>query len=88
MELDARNFFAPGPENQKRNQFGFAVGAIVQYLSRILLTFDYERRLRKYGAAWGGVALEVDMVAGAPVVLAAEEVVEADLVEDGRRGEC
>lgn len=26
VELDARNFFAPGPENLKRNQFGFAVG--------------------------------------------------------------
>ncbi len=25
-ELDARNFFAPGPEELKRNQFGFAVG--------------------------------------------------------------
>ena len=25
-ELDARNFFSPGPEELKRNQFGFAVG--------------------------------------------------------------
>ncbi len=25
-ELDARNFFSPGPEELKRNQFGFAIG--------------------------------------------------------------
>ena len=33
------------------------------------------------------MALEVDVVAGRAVVLAAEEVVEADLVERGRAGE-
>ena len=36
--------------------------------------------------AGGGVALDVDLVAAAVVVLAAEEVVEADLVQRGRRG--
>ena len=36
--------------------------------------------------ARGGVPLEEDLVAAAGVVLAAEEVVEADLVEGGRRG--
>src|SRR6185312_15147433 len=35
--------------------------------------------------AGGGVALEPDLVAAAGVVLAAEEVVEADLVERGGR---
>ena len=35
----------------------FAIGAAVQYLSRILLTFEYEKRMRKYGAAWAGVFL-------------------------------
>ena len=35
--------------------------------------------------AGGGVALDEDLVAAAGVVLAAEEVVEADLVEGGRR---
>ena len=34
-----------------------------------------------------GVALEVDVVAGVAVVLAAEEVVEPDLVQAGRAGE-
>ncbi len=37
----------------------FFAGALVQFLSRILFTFDYERRLRRYGALWGGLALAV-----------------------------
>ncbi len=37
--------------------------------------------------AGGGVALDVDMVAGDAVFLAPEEVVEPDLVQDRRRGE-
>jgi hypothetical protein len=35
--------------------------------------------------AGGGMALEEDLVAGLAVLLAAKEVVEADLVERGRR---
>jgi phosphate/sulfate permease len=35
----------------------FAVGAVVQLLTRILFTFDYERRIKRYGALWGGAAL-------------------------------
>ncbi len=35
----------------------FLVGAVIQYLSRLLFTFDYEKRIRRYGAVWGGVAL-------------------------------
>jgi len=35
----------------------FLVGAVIQFLSRLLFTFDYERRIRRYGAVWGGVAL-------------------------------
>ncbi|MEJ2289833.1 MAG: inorganic phosphate transporter [Deinococcales bacterium] len=35
----------------------FVAGAVVQYVSRIVLTFDYEKRLRRYGAGWGGAAL-------------------------------
>lgn len=37
--------------------------------------------------AGGGVALDVELVAGAVPLLAAEEVVEAGLVQPGRRGE-
>jgi phosphate/sulfate permease len=35
----------------------FAVGAIIQFLSRVIFTFNYEKRLRRYGALWGGAAL-------------------------------
>jgi phosphate/sulfate permease len=35
----------------------FLVGAVIQFLSRIVFTFDYEKRIRKYGALWGGAAL-------------------------------
>ncbi len=35
----------------------FAGGAIVQVLSRLLFTYDYKSRLKRYGAVWGGVAL-------------------------------
>jgi phosphate/sulfate permease/cytochrome c-type biogenesis protein CcmH/NrfF len=34
----------------------FSLGAIVQFLSRLLFTFDYARRLKRYGAVWGGIA--------------------------------
>jgi phosphate/sulfate permease len=35
----------------------FLVGATVQFVSRILFTFDFQGRVRRYGALWGGVAL-------------------------------
>jgi len=35
----------------------FIAGAVVQYISRILFTFDYMKRLKRYGAIWGGIAL-------------------------------
>jgi len=35
----------------------FATGAIVQFFSRLIFTFDYEKRLRRYGGLWGGAAL-------------------------------
>jgi phosphate/sulfate permease len=37
----------------------FFVGAVIQLLSRVLFTFDYERRIRRYGALWGGAALSM-----------------------------
>jgi len=37
----------------------FVFGAIVQYFSRILFTFDYARRLRRYGGMYGGFALSI-----------------------------
>lgn len=35
----------------------FALGAIVQFLSRLLFTFEYKKTIKKYGAMWGGVAM-------------------------------
>ncbi len=35
----------------------FVVGAIVQIATRLLFTFDFEKRLKRYGALWGGAAL-------------------------------
>jgi phosphate/sulfate permease len=35
----------------------FFVGAGVQFVSRLIFTFDYEARLKKYGSLWGGVGL-------------------------------
>ena len=34
----------------------FFSGAVVQFFSRLIFTFDYQKRLARYGAAWGGVA--------------------------------
>jgi phosphate/sulfate permease len=35
----------------------FFVGAVIQFFSRLIFTFDYQQRLRRYGALWGGAAL-------------------------------
>jgi len=35
----------------------FSVGAIVQYISRLIFTFNYEKKIKNFGAIFGGVAL-------------------------------
>ncbi|PIQ08033.1 MAG: hypothetical protein COW71_13895 [Ignavibacteriales bacterium CG18_big_fil_WC_8_21_14_2_50_31_20] len=35
----------------------FSIGAIVQFITRLIFTFDYEKRLKRYGAIWGAIAL-------------------------------
>ncbi len=35
----------------------FVCGAVAQFLTRLLFTFDYRRRIKRYGALWGGAAL-------------------------------
>ncbi len=35
----------------------FAAGSIVQFISRIIFTFDYEKRLKRYGAVWSAFAV-------------------------------
>jgi hypothetical protein len=37
----------------------FFSGAIIQFLSRLLFTFDYKKRLKRYSGLWGGFALSV-----------------------------
>ncbi len=35
----------------------FTVGAIVQYISRLIFTFNYEHKIKNFGTIFGGVAL-------------------------------
>lgn len=35
----------------------FVFGALVQFLTRLLFTFDYQQRIKRYGALWGGLAM-------------------------------
>ena len=35
----------------------FICGAVVQFFTRLIFTFDYTRRLKRYGGLWGGAAL-------------------------------
>lgn len=35
----------------------FFSGAMIQFLSRLIFTFDYHQGLKKYGALWGGMAM-------------------------------
>ncbi len=37
----------------------FLFGAAFQFLTRFIFTFDYQERLRRYGALWGGFALSM-----------------------------
>jgi phosphate/sulfate permease len=37
--------------------FAFLLGAIMQFISRLIFTFKYDRTIKRYGALWGGVAL-------------------------------
>ncbi len=35
----------------------FTVGAIVQYISRLIFTFNYNKTIKYFGAIWGGIAI-------------------------------
>ena len=37
----------------------FACGAVAQFFTRLLFTFDYEKRVKRYGALWGGIAISM-----------------------------
>ncbi len=34
----------------------FSVGAVIQYLIRIVFSFNYQKRMKYFGAIWGGIA--------------------------------
>jgi phosphate/sulfate permease len=35
----------------------FSAGAIIQYLTRLIFSFDYKKNLKRFGAIWGGIAI-------------------------------
>ncbi|MCB0824515.1 MAG: inorganic phosphate transporter, partial [Bacteroidales bacterium] len=35
----------------------FTVGAVIQYLSRLLFSFNYEKKIKYYGSMYGGIAI-------------------------------
>jgi phosphate/sulfate permease len=35
----------------------FTVGAVVQFITRLIFTFDFQARIKRYGAIWGSIAL-------------------------------
>jgi phosphate/sulfate permease len=37
----------------------FTVGAIVQYIARVIFSFNYEKRVKKVGALWGGISITI-----------------------------
>jgi len=37
--------------------FAFFSGAVMQFFTRLIFTFDYQSRLKKFGALWGGMAM-------------------------------
>jgi phosphate/sulfate permease len=39
--------------------FAFTIGAFIQWLSRLLFSFQYQKRLKYVGAIWGGLAFAI-----------------------------
>ncbi len=35
----------------------FTVGAIVQFITRLVFSFNYKKTIKRYGAIWGGIAI-------------------------------
>lgn len=64
----------------------FTVGAIVQYFSRLMLTFDYEKKAKWVGAVFGGIALAsisyfiiIKGLKGTPVYKAVKPILEENI---------
>ncbi|MBX3042510.1 MAG: inorganic phosphate transporter [Candidatus Kapabacteria bacterium] len=39
--------------------FAFIFGFLVQYITRLIFTFDYKQRFRRYGAIWAGISITI-----------------------------
>lgn len=39
--------------------FAFFFGVVAQFVTRILFTFDYTKKLKRYSGVWGGIALSI-----------------------------
>ena len=37
----------------------FVTGAIAQFITRLVFTFNYQKRMKRYGAIWGGFSLSI-----------------------------
>ena len=37
----------------------FAAGAIIQYIARVIFSFNYKKRINKFGAIWGGLSITI-----------------------------
>ena len=35
----------------------FIFGAVIQYITRLIFSFEYQKKIKKYGALWGGIAI-------------------------------
>lgn len=35
----------------------FTFGVVIQYINRLLFSFDYEKTMKRYGAIWGGIGI-------------------------------
>jgi len=35
----------------------FSAGGLIQYLTRLIFSFDYEKKLKYFGSIWGGIAI-------------------------------
>ena len=37
----------------------FVFGAVIQWITRLIFSFDYEKKMQKYGAIYGGIAITI-----------------------------
>jgi phosphate/sulfate permease len=38
---------------------GFIVGAIIQYIARLIFSFNYQRKMKYFGAIWGALSISI-----------------------------